>query len=83
MTLLDTDTVASILDQFEIDTLYLDDHRYEWLEKFEGHWVVVYDSQLVSHSDTLGSALAEARAKGISGDVAVDRIISEPAIMIL
>ena len=83
MTLQDADTVASILDQFETDTLYLDAHRHEWLEKLEGHWVVVYDSQLVCHSDALGSALAEARAKGISGDVAVDRIINEPAIMIL
>jgi hypothetical protein len=75
--------LGKILDRFEDDTLFIDANRHKWVEELAGHWVVVYDGELVSHAEALDTALAEARSKGVSGDVAVDRITSEPHAMIL
>ena len=72
-----------VLNQFDRDTLYIDDHKSEWLNSFSDCWVVVYGEELICHAGTLEEALSTAREEGISQNMAVDRISSTPRNFLL
>ncbi len=72
-----------ILDQFERDTLYIDAHRSEWLESFSDCWVVVYGEELICNAGSLEEALSRAREKGVTENVAVERISSDTRSFLL
>ena len=79
-----TDTLdIGILDQFDKDTLYIDAHRSEWLDSYSDCWVVVYEEQLICYAGTLGEALAKAREKGVTQNMATERISSNPRSFLL
>lgn len=80
----DRATVTKVLQQFKKDTVYLDAHRTEWMEKYSDQWVVVFAEELVSFSSTLEEALSIAESKGVPrSQVAFEHLSSEPYDMIL
>ena len=78
----DIDVVA-VLDQFEKDHLYIEEHGDEWLVDSSECWVAVYGQKLVGRGDTVYEALEQARTQGATENVAVRFLSRTPAMWIL
>lgn len=57
--------IAMMLDQFQRDVSYLDEHWNEWLADYPDCWVVVYGEKLLCYADTLEQVLDDAKAQGV------------------
>lgn len=75
--------VASVLEQFERDRLYIKSHWNEFLEQRLDRWVVVYGEELVGEGPTLYDALDDARSKCAIENAAVEFITRDPRNMLL
>ena len=72
----DWDFVAEVLDQFKKDTIYLNNHRAEWIEQHPDHWAVVFNEELAGVSPSLEEAMGAAEGKGIPCNLAAVELLS-------
>ena len=80
----DLATIGLYLDQFKKDTMFLNDHRLDWVKQYPDQWVVVFEEQLVARGETIESALRAAEEKDVPVHLAaLEYLSSEPIAMIL
>ena len=80
----DLATIGSYLDQFKKDTMFLNDHRIDWIGQYPDQWVVVFGEELVARGETIESALRAAEEKDVPVHLAaLEYLSSEPVAMIL
>ena len=80
----DLATIGLYLDQFKKDTMFLNDHRLDWVKQYPDQWVVVFEEQLVARGETIESGLCAAEEKDVPVHLAaLEYLSSEPIAMIL
>ena len=77
--------ILEALNQFEKDTIFLNECRDEWMNGiYADCWVIVYKEALVGHGSTLPEALQMASLKdGPISYMAREYLDTEPMTMIL
>ncbi len=75
--------VLEALDQFELDTKYLEDHETEWLEQYSDCWVAVYKERLIGHGATYMELMEKVRPTGMAQTMAIEYISKNPPMMLL
>ena len=80
----DLATIGVYLDQFKKDTMFLNNHRLDWVEQYPDQWVVVFGEELVARGPTVESALHAANEKNVPVHLAaLEYLSSEPVSRIL
>ncbi len=76
--------IASHLDQFSQDTMYLASIRPELQNKYPDHWVAVYEKKIIATAPTLKEVMRTLQANKIpTARAVVDFLRAEPIAMVL
>ncbi len=75
--------VLEVLDQFELDTKYLEDHTADWIDQYSDCWVAVYKEKLLGHGATYTELMENVHPTGKVRNMAVEYISKNPPLMLL
>ena len=75
--------VMEVLNQFELDTKYLEDHTGSWLDQHSDCWVAVYKQRLLGYGATHSELMGKIRPSGDDRNIVVEYISKNPPQMLL